>query len=152
MSPVVVTDPAASLGAYLAATIGGLLAVAPAGHGMSGPAIFRPSLPEWMDTFMPVACVVVRPAGGYKLFGTGRLPVADPVLDLICYGGSDQQAGQIALAAAQALKQLQQSTWRGATLYWARISGGPVPLPDPATLWPATFLSAQVMHSEAAQG
>ena len=142
-------DPAAAVCAYLASAISTVLATVTApGATTSGPAIFRPDMPQWMDKTMPVAAIVVRPAGGYKMFGTGPLPVTDPVLDMICYGGGQQQSYTVAAAAAQALRALRMSVWEGATVYWARIAAGPVPLPDAATYWPATWLSAQVMVSE----
>lgn len=145
MTTVTLADPAAALCAFLQASVGDLL-----DQGPNGPLVYRPSLPEKVDPKMPQACIVVRPAGGYKLFGTGRLPVADPVLDLMCYGAVEQQAYTIAVASAQALRQLTMSVWENCKLYWAHISAGPVPLPDAQTLWSACFLSTQVMYAEVA--
>jgi hypothetical protein len=99
---------------------------------------------------MPQACIVVRPAGGYKLFGTGLMPVADPTLDVICYGTVEQEAYDIARPAVSALRQLTQSVWENTKLYWARIAGGPLPLVDPQTFWPAVWIGIQVMHAEIA--
>lgn len=150
MSTPTVADPAAGLCAYLSTAIGDLLDDVPAGHGMTGPALFRPTLPEWADASMPLASIVIRPAGGYKMFGAGLLPVADPVLDLVCYAGAQQQAYLIAAAAARALKQLTVGIYDGTKLYWAKVAGGPIPLPDQQTLWPACWLGTQVMHAETA--
>lgn len=142
------TDHAGAVCAYLASTVGSALGTITSPSGSTGPAVFRPDLPEWADKSMPLAALVVRPNGGYKMFGTGPLPVVDPVLDIICYGGAHQQSYEVAMQVAQALRALRMSVWEGATLYWARISGGPLPLPDSYTLWPATWISAQVMMSE----
>ena len=148
MSPeLVAADPCAAICAYLAATLSDLLA-----QGPSGPAVFRPSLPQAQDRLMPQACIVVRPAGGYKLYGVGALPVADPVLDLTCYGAVSQQSYELTLAAARVLRALRMSVWEQTKLFWCRIAGGPIPLPDNQTLWPACWLGVQVMHAEAAEG
>lgn len=138
-------DPLAAICAYLQSTVGDMLA-----QGETGPKVFRPQLPTGEDENMPQACIVVRRAGGYKMFNTGTLPVADPTLNIICYGDVPQQSEVIATAVARALKQLSQSVWENTTLYWAKIAGGPVPLPDQQTLWPATWVGAQVMHGELA--
>lgn len=152
MSAPTLADPASAICGYLSSAIGELLDTVPPGHSMSGPALFRPSLPQWVDASMDaLACIVVRPAGGYKMFGTGLLPVGDPVLDLVCYAGSQQRAYLIAVATARALKQLQMSTWESTKLYWAKIAGGPIPLPDQQTLWPACWLGTQVMFAEIAE-
>lgn len=150
MTTYVVADPAAAMCAYLAATIPEVLDTTTPPGGVPGPAVFRPRIPEWAQSEDPLACIVVRRAGGYKLFGTGRIPVADPTIDLTCYAHNAQQADMIATTAANALKQLTMSVWEGCTLYWASISGGPIPLPDTQALWPATWLSFQMMHSEMA--
>lgn len=147
MTATVIADPLAAVCSYLRAQIGGQL-----DQWAGQPAVFRPSLPEAVDASMPLTCVVVRAAGGYKMFGAGLLPVADPVLDVICYGEKPQGSYQVAVAAAHALKQLTQSVWNGVLLYWAKVSAGPVPLPDTETIWPATWLAAQVMYSEIATG
>jgi hypothetical protein len=147
---VVIADPAAALCAYLASTVSTVLDTIPSAYG-GGAAIFRPQLPEWVDSENPLGSITVRHAGGYTMFGSGLMQVADPRLDLTCYGSTAQQAAMIALTVAHALKQLTMSVWEGCTLYWAKIAGGPMPLPDQQTLWPAVWISAQVMHSEGAQ-
>lgn len=147
----VIADPAGALCTFLASQLADLLDEAPAGHGMTGAAVFRPQLPEWVDANMDaLACIVVRPAGGYKLYSNGLLPLRDPVLDLTCYAGSSQEALTIATAAGDALMQLTQSVWEGVTFYGARIAGGPIPLPDQQTLWPACWIGTQLVHNSIA--
>lgn len=144
MSTVVVADPLAAVAAYLqASAVGQMLQAMP-----HGPAVYRSMLPQSVQKKMPFSCIVVRPAGGYTLFGSGLLPVADPRIDFTCFAGTPQESYEIAVATARALKQLQMSVWENTKLYWARIAGGPIPLPDQNTLWPATWLSAQVMYAE----
>lgn len=113
--------------------------------------VFRPELPDTEMQSMPRACVVIRRAGGYGLFGGSNPPVGDPTLDLFCYGETWLQsesvvAGEVILA----LRSLRTATFAGARLYWARIAGGPNPFDDPKTRWPCTVVSAQVAHCEIA--
>lgn len=143
--PVQVADPAKAVCSFLATTVGGLL-----DEHKARPAVFRPRLPEELTDRMPLACLVVRPAGGYRMFGAGTMPVADPNMDITCYAAGPNQSYQIALAVAQSLKQLSQSVWENTTLYWAKIAGGPIPLPDAQTRWPATWVGIQVMAGEIA--
>jgi hypothetical protein len=143
---VVTADPLLAIRAYLQASAVGAL-LEPREHG---PAIYRPTMPPTAQDDMPFGCIVIRPAGGYNMFGIGLLPVADPKIDFTCYAGTPQESYEIAVATARALKQLQMSIWEGTKLYWARVAGGPIPLPDQNTMWPATWLSAQVMHAEIA--
>lgn len=113
------------------------------------PAVFRPDLPSNMDESMPLASIVVRPAGGYRQFGASMMPLADPRLDFICFGSNQGQATAIARTVATELKQLAfPQTWEHTILYSATVNAGPVPLPDTQTLWPAAWLSATVMHGE----
>ena len=145
MTGLNVADPVAALCAYLAHSVGDRLA-----QGPLGPQVFATQLPPGQDQNMPQPCLLVRRAGGYKMFNLGNLPLADPTLDIVCYGTVPLEGDQIATAVALALKQLTQSVWENTLLYWARIAGGPVPLPDTQTLWPATWLAAQVAHAEIA--
>lgn len=143
-------DPLAAICAYLASTVGSLMTQMPV-TGIAGPvgspAIFRPDIPRGWDQYMPTACIVVRGAGGYQLFGGGSMPVADPRLDVICWGGSQLEAASIARSVTIALKQLGPSVWENTLLQWARVTG-PLPMVDADTLWPCNFVSAQVMHAE----
>ena len=135
-------DPLAAVCAYLKASPAGAL-LEPLEHG---PAVFRPTLPQPVQKTMPMACIVVRPAGGYIRYTNGLLPLADPRVDLTCYGAEQQQSYEIAVAATEALQTLQMSVWENVKLLGAAIGSGPIPLPDQATLWPATWLSAQITY------
>lgn len=140
MPTIIAADPTKALAAYLKATVGDLV---------SG-RVYRPELPQPVDKSMAQACLVIRPAGGGKMFGQGQLRVFDPVIDVICYGGSALEAHEVALAVVIALKQLTVGVWENCKLYWARVAGGPLPLLDPQTLWPASLVSTQVMHAQTA--
>lgn len=147
-------DPLAAVCAFLRVTIGSRLDQTP--KGLKGipagvPAVFRPDLPQQIDSSMPMRCVVVRHAGGYTQFGEEQFYVADPRFDLICFASSQNGATRIARAAATQLKQLSApQIWEGTQLYSAIVTTGPVPLPDQQTLWPACWLSTVVMHGELA--
>lgn len=145
-----VCDPLAALCAFLQVAVGDLLATVPNDIGLKGgvPAVFRPELPREFDQLMPTACLVARQAGGYKRFGASMMPVGDPLVDVIAYGTRQMQSTALAQAAIIALKQLVMEPWEGVMLHAANIAGGPMPLPDSHTLWPATFFSLQLVHGE----
>lgn len=145
-----IADPAKGLCAYLATAVGGLLFQTSV-TGEPRPAVFRPRLPEQADSFMPNAAIVVRPSGGPKLFTYGRMPIVDHKLDIVCYGKGGDQAYQVSLAVSRALRALTQSTWEGVLLYAASIAGGPIPLVDTQSLWPAYWMASQVMYAEVAE-
>ena len=133
-----IADPTLSIAAYLIATVG----------DQCDNNVFRPAIPKTFISQMPVACIVVRAAGGYAMFGRGQLPVGDPRIDAICYGSTPLESQNLARGVVVALKALQREIWEGALIHWARISAGPLPAIDEDTLWNYTLVSAQVMHSE----
>lgn len=147
-------DPLAAMCAWLRANsqIAPLLDPIPntiVGLPHGAPAVFRPDLPQNVDPEMPLACIVVRPAGGYGGFGDSMLLMSDPRIDFICFGSNQTEATGIARAVATELKQLASpQTWEHTLLYSAIVNAGPVPLPDTATLWPAAWLSATVTHGD----
>jgi hypothetical protein len=144
-----VADASAAYCAWVRATVGDRLAAATFPQSaVSVPAVFRPSLPEWFDSQMPAACVVVRPAGGYRQFGKTMLALADPALDVLCYAASQQQATSICQTLAVASKQLVNEVWEGTIICSAGVNSGPTPLPDTQTLWPTCFLSVVLVHGE----
>jgi hypothetical protein len=97
---------------------------------------------------MPSQTIVVRPAGGYQLFGATNAPIGDPHLDLYCWGSTWLEAEMLASRTIPILRQLRTTTWGGVRLYWARIAGGPNPYEDPETNWPCSVLTAQVAYCE----
>ncbi|MHB1950160.1 MAG: hypothetical protein ACYCQK_01645 [Acidiferrobacteraceae bacterium] len=146
-----VADPALALVMFLRATLTDQLAQATDPTGNSYPAVFRPDLPKWFDSSEAVASIVVRPAGGYATYGRSLLPIADPRLDLTCYGTTQQQATALARAAAVNTKQCVNQVWEGVMLRAINIAGGPIPLPDAQTVWPGCWVSLQVIHGELPQ-
>lgn len=133
-------DPTAAIAAYLLAQ--------PELSAMVDDRVFRPELPRVQEKFMPRECIVVRRAGGYTMYGRTNLPVADPRIDVLCYGGSRLSSENIAGEVVLALKAIERVIWENTLLYWARIGIGPLPLIDPDTLWPFCVVSAQVMHAD----
>lgn len=132
------------------AAICGYLSQQPDVTAIVGGNIFRPELPPPDDVNMPFGAVVVRPAGGYQMFGGSTLRLGDPRVDVLCYGSTRQEADQLGREVTIALKNLRRQSQEGCLLHWARISAGPIPLVDPDTTWPLSFVSAQVMHAEQA--
>src|SRR4029077_11388622 len=94
-------EPAGALAGYLLAqtTLAAMVA----------DRIFRPELPATEEPNMPRACIVIRRAGGYQLFGADNPPVGDPTLDIICYGARWLEAENIAATVVLALRSLRTS-------------------------------------------
>jgi hypothetical protein len=150
---LVVADGAKAYCAFLRAAVGSQLAPAsnPKSPGVVVPAVFRPAMPQWFDKSMPASAVVVRPRGGYTQFGDSTMYLADPRMDVIAYGTTQQDATSLATLIAVTSKQLVNEVWENTLLMAANISGGPIPLPDTQTLWPACWLSVQLVHGELLQ-
>lgn len=146
-----VPDPIKALCAFLRQELSNLVTSTPEGlinipPGV--PAVFRPDLPKGFDQVMPAACVVCRPAGGYKQFGKTQIPVGDPTIDIVCYGANQDEATNVARAGVVVCKQLVAQEWENTLLYSAQVIGGPTPLPDTQVLWPACWFSVTLMHGE----
>lgn len=133
-----ISDPTAALAMFLRSNLSDLI------DGRT----YRPQLPKSADKDMAQACIVVRRAGGLKVYGKSQLPISDPTVDLICYGATAMEAETVAAAACAALKGLVMEVWEGVMLYSANIIAGPLPLPDLQTLWPAALVSTQVLHRD----
>lgn len=144
-----VADPTLAFGSFLRAQVGDLLYQATwPGSGAELPAVFWPDLPSWFDQNMPVACLVVRRAGGYTRFGKEMMPLGDPRHDILAYGATQEEATGIAQTVTVVCKQLTTQVWEDALLMSANVAGGPTPLPDSQTLWPTCWLSVQLVHGE----
>lgn len=152
MTAPVVADAAAGYCAFLRGRVGDMLDVATnPTSGLTLPAVFRPDLPRWFQGSMPAACIVVRPAGGYTRFGSSTMYLADPRVDVLCYGANGEAARRLATTVAVVSKQLMVEVWDGVLLHSANIAGGPIPLPDQQTEFPSAWLSVQLVHGELPQ-
>lgn len=127
------SDPLAAMVAYLRTKL-----------DLDSDRITRPDLPEADAPGMPAGAVVIRPAGGYTLFGASNAPIGDPRLDIFCFAETWDGAYHLATETVIALRALRTSTWAHTRLMWARIEGGPMPFEDPETQWPCAVVSAQV--------
>lgn len=147
---VEVAEPLLAYVEFLRAQVGDQVAQAKDPDGVTYPAVFRPDMPRWYESQMPTRAIVVAPKGGYTQFGKSMLALADARLDVVCYGDEDGQqvATQLARTVATVSKQLVSQVWNGVLLVSADVSGGPIPLPDAQTTWPACWLSIQLVHGE----
>jgi hypothetical protein len=146
-----IADPLKALCAFLREQIGDMVAITPGnlpGIPAGIPAVFRPDVPVGFDQMMPTECVILRPAGGYKRFGRTQIYMADPLVDLLSYGATQQAATQVCQVAITACKQLNNELWENVHLCSAQVAGGPIPMPDAQTLWPMCWASLQVTHGE----
>lgn len=150
MATIEIAEPVLAYVMFLRAQVGSMVEQAQQPDGAQYPAVFRPDLPRWYAPSMPASAIVVAPRGGYTRFGDGQFPIADPRLDVVCYGAEDdlQGATQLARTVATVTKQLVCEVWNGVLLMSAAVSAGPVPLPDAQTTWPSAWLSVQLVHGE----
>lgn len=136
-----------SVASATTALAGYLASVAGVNSAVSG-RIYRPQLDTDAVPSMPEACLVIRHAGGYQMFGGAQVPIGDPRLDIFCYGSTWLEAEQVSDQVVAALRALAHFTFQGTRLYWARIGAGPMPYEDSETNWPALMVSAQVAVCE----
>ena len=150
MTTVTIAEPLLAYVEFLRAQLGDQVAQATDPDGTQYPAVFRPDMPRWHEPMMPGRAIVVAPKGGYTQFGKDMRPLADPRLDIVCYGDENDQQGATHLARTVAVvsKRLMNEVWNGVLLTSAEVSGGPIPLPDQQTTWPAAWLAIQLVHGE----
>ena len=147
---VEIAEPLLAYVEFLRANLGDQVAQAKQPDGAIYPAVFRPDLPRWYEPSMPARAIVIAPKGGYTQFGKDMRPLGDPRVDVVCYSDEDDQQGATHLARQVAVisKQLMNEVWNGVLLMSAAVSGGPIPLPDAQTTWPAAWLAVQLVHGE----
>lgn len=111
-----------------------------------GSRVFGGELPRSENAQMPRQAVVLTPAGG-GLYGTETADWGDSRVDIDCYGASPLDAWELYLAVADALKGMQRQMQAGVLLHWAKPSSRGITARDPATDWPVTISSWQVLAS-----
>lgn len=134
-------DPIAAVVAYLKAD--------PDVSTRVGEHVYGGSIPRALNASMPTEAVVVRPAGGYSVYGRGTLPLGDPRMDTDCYGTSEYDSWLVHLDVQHAMKILLRHRAAGVLLHSAAQSAGGVTARDPQTPeWPLTIASYTVISSE----
>lgn len=134
-------DPRLALVTYLKSQVG---------H-MCENRIFRPELPRDFSEAgagkveMPVACIVISPAGGYTKYGDGTMGIGDPKVDVRCYGSTAQEAQALGDASLLALKTMRRSVWSGCLVQAVNIVAGSLPMIDTDTLWSFDLITVQVI-------
>lgn len=96
----------------------------------------------------PRKFVVVTDAGGIER--NRFLPIAQPRYDVWCYGETYHEAGNVDRAVYSALKALDRQPVGGVLLHNAGLAGGPMPVRDDKTGWPAKWRSITVQADERA--
>lgn len=69
------------------------------------------------------------------------LPVAEPRFDLWSFGETYHEAGKLDRAVYDVLRIMDRKTISGTLLHGAALSGGPFPVRDSDTGWPAKWRS-----------
>ena len=108
----------------------------------SSPAVYGVSLPPEAASAMPTAAVVISPAGSIpNPLEASDVEVANPRIDIRCYGESDLAALVLWWEVWHALRAVSHATVVAAdtsqlTVLWAQGPGGPLPFRDPNHEWP----------------
>lgn len=133
-------NPLDGMGAYLKAD--------PAVSELVGSRVYWPALPRNQNDTEPSPTIVLRPAGGYGLYGRGTLALGDTRIDTDCFGATEADSWRVHLNVLAAMKGLKRKTIAGMLLHMATVSAGGVTARDPQTKWPLTIASYTVISSE----
>lgn len=146
-----IPDPLGALRTILGldANITALVTTAPAAAR-----IFVGELPEVEAQAQPRSAVLVQPAGGLPEPGTAQL--AQPRIDVRCYGRTPNEAWRLSLQVHESLKAIQRriatatSSGDKALIHSATPSGGPTLLRDNDGQWPMVLRTYTLFVSEVA--
>ena len=142
-----IPDPLATLRTILGleATV---TALAPAAR------IYAGELPEAEAAAQPRTAVLLQPAGG--LPELGWMALAQPRVDVKCFGKTPFEAAQLSLAVHDVLKNLQRriaaasSSGTRGLIHGAQLYGGPNALRDPDGDWPFVLRTYLLLTSDVA--
>lgn len=124
-------DPIAEIVAYLLADT--------AVQAIAGERVFG-ELPRDVNASMPVAAVVVTPAGGPGRPGVTK--IRRTRVDTTCYGATVNAAWKLHLAVREALETLER---REGALISIEITSDGSAARDPVTQWPTCYASYSVL-------
>jgi hypothetical protein len=133
-------NPLDGLGAYLKANGAVTTRV--------GTRVYWPKLPPTQNAVMPIPTIVLRPAGGYGIYGRGTLQLGDTRVDADCFAATFADSWQLHLDVLAAFKTLSRRKAGGVLLHKVDVSAGGVTAEDPDTKWPLTIASYTVLASE----
>lgn len=133
-------NPLDGLGAYLKANGAVTTRV--------GTRVYWPKLPPSQNAVMPIPTIVLRPSGGYGIYGHGTLQIGDSRIDTDCFGATGAESWQVHLVVRAALKNLAPNTTAGVRLLSCYVSAGGMTAEDPDTKWPLTIASYTLVASE----
>lgn len=115
-----------------------------------GDSVYGAEIPETLSASMPVAAIVLKPAGGPSRPGGGYQQFGAVRVDVVCYGETLKQSWSVYLAVYTALQDLRRGVYDGVLLHSADPSSKGVTARDPVTQWPTTYSSWLVLASEVA--
>ena len=98
------------------------------------------------DRQEPRKFVLIVESGGIE--HNRFLPIMEPRLDLWSFGETYHEAGKLDQAIYDAIKNMDRKTILSTLLHGATLSGGPFPVRDSDTGWPAKWRSITVQMDE----
>lgn len=111
-----------------------------------GSRVYAGEMPRDEMDDMPKKIAIIRYAGGME--HNRFLPIADPRIDVLSYGETYYEAGQVDRAIYDALKALNRRTVDDVLLHGVALSGGPYMLRDGSEGWPYQARSITVTADE----
>lgn len=112
-----------------------------------GARVFGGELPAEEAASMPRQALVLEPSGGPSLTGRSFVQHDTSRFDLLAYGATSREAGQLADQAALVLRNMRRGVWANVLIHWVQPAGGSSSGRDAALAWPRAFRSFQVLHS-----
>lgn len=116
---------------------------------LAGDDVFGGGIPEGLNETMPAPVVTLSPAGGAgigdhtPLYGSSRV-------DVRSWGKTGYEASLLSLAVSAALRALEQGSYGGVKVLWARPASSGLALVDPDTGWPFVLSTWQVLVADTA--
>lgn len=103
-------------------------------------------VPEADAKNMPVAAIVLKPAGGPK--DGGYQTTGNQRVDVICYGESLAESWTVYLAVYTVLNAIERELSQGVLVHSADVQAKGATARDPLKQWPVTYSSWLVLASE----
>lgn len=110
--------------------------------------VYGGELPEDEQANQPRAAVVIRPAPGVNVIGTGYQEYGDHTVDVFCYGETPSESHALWRAVHGALKNLRREVVGDTLLHWAQLNSSDRTLRDPDTTWPYTLSSYWIFSAD----
>lgn len=112
--------------------------------------VYGGEIPEAESKSMPVAAVVLRPAGGPSTPGGGYQQFGKQRVDVVCYGHTLSESYAIDRLVYPILNAIQRQVADSVLVHSATCEAKAATARDPLKQWPTTYSSWLVLAAEVA--